>query len=494
MRERLRHLSTGVAIYGAGDVAVSVVSLLLIPVYIKGGYLLEADYGALALLVALETFLKVIFRWGLDGAFMRYYHDRAEGQPRRELASTIVWFMAAADVILLALLLAGSGGIASWLSDTPDRFVAPLQLMLVNTFLIGFTFLPFHVMRLRNEAVAFSAYSFARAVGTLVLRIVLVIVFGLGVTGLFLADLLVTLVLLPWLWPRCRGLVGAAFSLPDLRTALRFGLPRLPHGIAVQSLDAGNKLLFSRYVSDAQLGIYQIGTTLGQSVKFFLSAFETAWAPFYYETARRPDAREVFGKVTTYCVAVLALLVAVITSVASDVILLMATPDWLAGAPVMPLIALGLAFQGLYLLTSIGLNLTSRTEFYPVSTIAAAAVGLSSGVWLMPRYGAIGAATAFLLSYVTQASVAFVFSRRLYRIPYETGRLTRIVAASAIAAAAGLWLVPDLPPLAGVLVRTSIAAAVYLGLLWVGGFLRPTERGFLRETMMRFGRMSRART
>jgi O-antigen/teichoic acid export membrane protein len=191
---------------------------------------------------------------------------------------------------------------------------------------------------------------------------------------------------------------------------------------------------------------------------------------------------------------VLALLVSIITAVARDVILLMATPAWLAGAPVMPLIALGLAFQGVYLLTSIGLNLTSRTEFYPVATIAAAAVGLLSGIWLMPRYGAIGAATAFMLSYVTQAGVAFAFSRRLYRIPYETGRLARIVAAAALAAAAGLWLVPDLPPLAGALVRTSMATAVYLGLLWVGGFLRPTERGFLRETMMRFGRMSRART
>src|SRR5512145_2581908 len=123
MRERLRHLTTGVAIYGAGDVAVSVLSLLLIPVYIKGGYLLEADYGALALLVALETFLKVIFRWGLDGAFMRYYHDRGDGAPRRDLASTIVWFMAAADAVLLALLLAGSPFLAGWLSDTPRRFV-----------------------------------------------------------------------------------------------------------------------------------------------------------------------------------------------------------------------------------------------------------------------------------------------------------------------------------------------------------------------------------
>ena len=492
MRERLRHLTTGVAIYGAGDVAVSIVSLLLIPVYIKGGYLGEADYGALALLVGVETFLKVIFRWGLDGAFMRYYHERTEGAPRRALASTIIWFMVLADTIVLAVLLAGADTIAQSVSDTPDRFVLPLRLMLINTYLISFTFLPFHMMRLRNESVAYSAYSFARAAGTLVLRIMFVIGLGLGVTGLFLADLIVTAAVLPVLWPRCRGLIGAMFSASDLRLTLRFGLPRLPHGIAAQTLDAGNKLLFSRYVTDAQLGIYQIGTTLGQSVKFFLAAFETAWAPFYYDTSRRPDAREIFGKVTTYCVAVLALLVALITVAARDVILLMATPDWLPGAPVMPLVALGLAFQGVYLLTSIGLNLTSRTEFYPLATISAAAVGLTAGLWLMPRYGAVGAATAFMLSYVTQAGVAFAFSRRLYRIPYEAGRLARIGTAAAIATAAGAWLMPPMTPLPSLLVRTALAALMYLALLWLGGFLRPTERRFLRETVGRIGRTARS--
>ena len=484
MRERLRHLSTGVAIYGAGDVAVAVVGLLLIPVYIRGGYLVATDYGALAVLVALETFLKVIFRWGLDGAFMRSYHDREDGRAQQRLASTILWFMLASDAVLLTALLASSDWLAARLIQS-DGYLTALRLMLLNTFLMSFTFLPFHLMRLRHEAVAYSALTFARASGTLILRIVFVIGAGLGVTGLFLADVIVTAALLPALWPRCRAVVGRTFSLVELRAALRFGLPRLPHGLAAQTLDGGNKLLFSRYVTDAQLGVYQIASTLGQSIKLFLSAFETAWAPFYYETARRPDASVVFGKIATYCIAVLALIVAVIAVVARDVILVMATPDWLAGAPVMPLVALGLACQGVYLLTSIGLNLSGRTEFYPVATFAAAAVGLLSGVWLMPRAGALGAATAFMLAYATQAAVAFVFARRLYPIRYESGRLLRIVAATALAAIAGRVLPIDLPPLADGLVRAAATVIAFFTLLWIGGFLRSTERRFLRETMAR---------
>ena len=124
MRERLRHLTTGVAIYGAGDVIVALTGLLLIPIYIRGGYLVEADYGALAILVSIETFLKVLFRWGLDGAFMRYYLERGDEAARQRLASTILWFLLAIDVVLLALLLGFSGALAGALFDADDYVTA----------------------------------------------------------------------------------------------------------------------------------------------------------------------------------------------------------------------------------------------------------------------------------------------------------------------------------------------------------------------------------
>ena len=66
------------AIYGAGDAAIQVVNFLLLPLYVKGGYLAKQDYGALALIIgARSDRASVVSRWGLDGAFMRFYHERA---------------------------------------------------------------------------------------------------------------------------------------------------------------------------------------------------------------------------------------------------------------------------------------------------------------------------------------------------------------------------------------------------------------------------------
>jgi O-antigen/teichoic acid export membrane protein len=484
VRARLKYLTTGVAIYGAGDAAISVVNFLLIPIYVRGGYLTTADYGALAVLTSLEAYVKVIGRWGLDGSFMRFYHERAEGEARRTLGSTILWFLLVLNGILLAASLAAGRWITHLVELDPVQVTA-LRLMLLNTFLLGFTFLPMHSMRLRNEAVAYSAFAFARSVGTVVLRIGLVIGIHLGVAGMYTADLIMTVVLLPLMWPWLRPVAGFRFSVAELRQTLRFGLPRLPHGLASQTLDGNPKLMLERYTTPVLEGIYQNGVTLGTGVAFFKNAFETAFAPFYYKTAREADAKVTFSKMATYGVAVFVLLVAGTIAVARDAILLLLTPSYLEALPVVPLVAVAYGLQGIYQLTTIGLNLTSRTEFYSAATISAAIASLVSGALLIPRYHLVGAGLTVLLAYSTQFAVAFVLAQRLYHVRYEYSRLARLIGAGVLATVGAVWLVPAGAPLIGLLLRGSTTVAIYGGLLWATGFLRSTERAFLREMVLR---------
>jgi len=485
LRDRVRHLTKGTAIYGAGDAAIQLVNFALLAVYVKGGFLLDRDYGALLIILGFEAFGKLVSRWGLDGAFMRFYYDRDPGGPLERLTSTLVRFILVADAVLLAGALLATPWVGARLLEADSNHLLALRLMLVNLFVTSTLFVPFHLMRMRDEAIAYSALMLGRNAGTTILRIVLVIGLGRGLAGWFLADLLMTLALWPVLWRWMRPLIGGGFSTAELRATLRFGLPRLPHGVAMQALDHGNRLLLSAFIPINRLGVYQNGVTLGTGIKFFMAAFETAWAPFYYATGRQPDAKEVFRKMTTYGFAALVLLAAVTTAVAADVVAVMLTPEYADASRVIPLVAAGLVCQGLYLLTSIGLNLTGRTEFYPVATIVAATLGLGSGFILMPRYGVVGAAGAFLISYAVLAVVAFVLAQQVYPMRYEAGRMARIVASGLAAVAVAVWVVPPMPALAGLVVRAAVTTGVYFGLLWASGFLRATERAFLGEAIGR---------
>jgi O-antigen/teichoic acid export membrane protein len=469
---RFRELTRNLALYGLGDVAVSIVSFLLLPLYVL--YLTPEDYGVLALLGSVEVLAKIAFRLGLDGSFMRFYYDYDDPVARRRLASTIFFFLLAVNGALLALSVL----LSPWLGDAlfgSGRHLRALQLTLLNTFAIGFTFFPFHLMRMEKRAAEFSALALARSVSTLVLRIVLVVGAGLGVMGVVLADTFVTAVLMLVLVRYFRPLIARAFSRAMLADSLRFGLPRVPHALAQQVVAVGDKFILSALRPLHEVGVYSIGVSFGLTQKLFLSAFEYAWAPFYYENARSPDAKRLFSSMATYTLAMLALMTAGLSALGRDLIAAVTHSEavhYVQAAEVVTWTAVGVFFQGVYLLTSIGLNLTKHTQYYPVATTAAAATNIGLNFALVPRYGMVGAAWANAAAYAVQAALAYRFSQRFYPIEYETGRIGLVIAAAVTASLCARAL-PAMPPIAGLGVRGATVVLVYGAILVAAGFLRP---------------------
>ena len=107
MFDNVRRLSRQLAAYGTADVAVLAVNVLLLPLYTR--VLSTTEYGALALLLVCEALLKVVFRWGLDTSFLRFYYDCKTEDEKKTLAGTLAIAMAVVNCALTAglILLAG---------------------------------------------------------------------------------------------------------------------------------------------------------------------------------------------------------------------------------------------------------------------------------------------------------------------------------------------------------------------------------------------------
>ena len=482
MRQKLHKLSKNFAIYGAGDVAIQAVNVLLLSVYVQ--YLTKSDYGVLALLGSVEAIAKLFFRWGVDGAYMRLWYDCEDTASRQRLSSTLFFFLLAVNGILLILSVVAAPFASGWLLGSSEYTLA-LQLVLLNTFAIGFTFIPFHVLRIENKSREFSALAFARSVSTLVLRIMLIVGLGYGLMGVVIADILVTAAMLAVMVRWFAKLIRPVFSRAMLREALSFGLPRVPHGFALQVMSVGDRLVmkFLQTPLDA-IGMYSIGVSFGLIPKIALGAFEYAWAPFYYAASREEGAGRVFSRVTTYGIAALALMTAGLSAIAGDLLNLVTHNQYGGAAGVVAWTAVGVFFYGTYLLTSIGLNITKNTRYYPVSTAIGAGVNLGMNVWLIPRYGIIGAAWATAVAYAVQAAIAFVLSQRHYPVSYEHGRLARVLAA-AIAAYLVAAALPGMPPFPGVLARGTTVAVTMVLLLWITRFFKGDELRGLNAIRLR---------
>ena len=481
MLQKIRELSKHLAIYGAGDVAIQALNFLLLPFYVQ--YLTAADYGVLALLASTEATVKLFFRWGVDGAFMRFWYQCEDDLARQRLASTLFFFLLATNGILLLAAVIASPFISARLLQSPGHTLA-LQLVLLNTFAIGFTFIPFHVLRMQQRAREFSALTLARSGSTLILRLILVMGAGMGIMGVVVADVVVTAVLLLVMVRWFAPLLRPTFSTGLLRQSLAFGLPRVPHGFALQLMSVGDRFVMTRYLPVQDIGVYSMGVSFGLIEKIALGAFEYAWAPFYYATAREPDAPRVFSAVATYGIAVLALMTAGLSAIAVDLLDAVTHGQYVAAAGVVTWTAIGVFFYGVYLLTSIGLNITGRTSYYPVTTAIGAAVNIGLNFALIPRFGIIGAAWANGAAYALQASLAYGFSQRFYPVQYEYGRVSRAVAAALVAYGAG-HVLPAMPPLAGLLARGATVVVVMTALLWLTGFFNADELRALNALRIR---------
>ena len=485
MFAKVKQLFTNLVIYGLGDVATTIISFFLLPIYVR--YLSPDDYGVLSLLLTTEVVTKILFRWGIDASFMRLYYDCADQRARQVLASTQIWFLVVTNGTLLAIGLLGAPLLGHHLFHT-STYTLVLRLVLINTFVIGFYYVPFHVMRIEEQPRQFIALGFSRSLATLVLRLVFVIVLRFGVLGVVLADIVVTtiftLVLTRWFVP----LVRFVFSREVLKESLRFGLPRVPHGVAHQVIAVFDRYILGRFVTLHELGLYSIGASFGLAMKLFLSAFEYAWAPFYFGLMKEPDAKETFSRVTTYGIAVLALLAAGLSAIASDLVAVMTTSQYHYAARVVPWIALGVALQGVYLLTSIGLNISKRTEYYPIATGIAAATSVVMNLLLIPVLGIVGSGVANVTAYAVLAGVSWRFAHRFYPIRYEYGRLARVLAAGIIAFLAGRALPLTFGPIVGVLARGTTVVAAFPAVLAVSGFFVPMELERLSELTARLRR------
>lgn len=473
MFQRFRQLFRHLVVYGLGDAAPSLVSFLLLRVYTS--YLTTADYGVIALLLTVEGVTRILFRWGTDGAFMRLFYDCKTEQDQQRLTSTLVLFLSGINGVLLVIGFAATPLIGRYLFEG-GMYDGLIRLVIFNTFLTTFQFVPNSLLRIREQSTQFAVLTSAKSIGTIVARLVMVVPLRMGVLGVVLADTVVTvaftIIMAKWVMP----LLRPVFSRAVLREALQFGLPRVPHAIAHQVIAVSDRYLMAAFLTLGQIGLYGVGSSFGQALKMFLNGFEFAWAPFYFGAMDRPDAKQLYSRLGTYLFAAVVLLAAGLSAIATDLVRLMTTPEFHQASVVIPWTALGVVAQACYQVAALGLNIAKQTKYFPIATGVAAVVSIVANLILIPRFGMIGAAWANALSYTTLTLVVGWFAYRVYPIQYEWRRLGLITGSGAFAYAAALLLVPSLrSPLVGILIRGSIVVALYPLVLWISGFLEPPE-------------------
>jgi O-antigen/teichoic acid export membrane protein len=342
--------------------------------------------------------------------------------------------------------------------------------------------LPFLALRGEEKSIQFVILNSLNIAVTLVLNLLFVVVLKQGVTGIFVANLIASAFTLATAFPIFRQWLRFSFSRSDLFDLLKFGIPYVPSGLAVVVMEQISRFFIARRLGEAATGIFSASYKLGIFMALVVAAFRFAWHPFFLSTSRQEDAPAIFARVLTYFMAVMAFLFLLISLFLPEIagfhvgaVGLMGK-EYLEGLPIVPVVLLAYILYGLYANFIVGIYLKKKTVWLPFITGSGTLAAIAANLLLIPRLGIAGAAWATCIGYGVMAAAMFVSEQVLYKIPYETGRIGKLV----LVTAAAFYLGTGPAGAGGALIRILVIAGVLPTLVLIGFFRSGEKKAILR--------------
>ncbi|AXS82516.1 lipopolysaccharide biosynthesis protein [Marinobacter sp. Arc7-DN-1] len=385
-----------IATFAIGPVGGAALSLISLPVITW--FFSQEDVGRMAMLQVTLGFSILLFSLGLDQSYVREFHE-SESKPallKRAMLPGLVLLI----VTVLALLSLG-GKLAGWLFDVPAWHLSVLvALALVASYISRFLSL---VLRMNERGLAFS-------MSQLLPKLLLLAIIGgyvavgadKDLTNLVLANTAaIVFVCAIYGWnTRAEWLAGirTRLDVDQLKSMLRFGLPLILGGLAFWGLTAIDKVFLRTLASFEELGVYSVAVSFAAAASLLQSVFSTVWAPTVYKWASAGTGLEKVHKVSRYILALVVLGFA-LTGLLSWVVTFFLPANY---AAVQWIVVSCIGYPLLYTLsetTVVGIGISRRSSFSMLAAVTALVVNLVGNWWLIPIFGAAGAAVSTSVSF-----------------------------------------------------------------------------------------------
>jgi O-antigen/teichoic acid export membrane protein len=467
----LRRLATTGAAYTAASIISKLLAVALLPLYTR--YLTPTDYGEAEVMFAAVVSASILVRFGLIEALLRFYYKDGE-RPDRVVATSfaaLFWFATAAA--LIALPFAGPISEALLPDPAPDLArisIGGLWVLTMFEFLLT-------LFRLEERARAYFATTMLSVIAAIGLTVILVVGAGEGARGLLLGSYASGAAFVLGLIVVHHRRLSLRVERPLLRRLLRFGLPTMPAELSLYALNFVDRLVILRTAGAAEAGLYSLAVKFAQGVNVLVRGFQLAWPPLAYSIRDDGEARRAYATVVTLFAAGCAFVVTGMWLLSRWIVRALAAPEFFGSYKAIGLIATGVTLYALYMVLVVILGRTGRTEFNFPATAAALVANVALNLALVPPLGIVGAGLALVASYLVVLALMYGFTQRLFPVPYEWGRLARIVLVSAALVGLGELLLPT-EGFAGLASRT-VLWLVYPLALFLSGFFSASERRWL---------------
>ncbi len=406
--------------------------------------------GKTADLVQVYTiipFLNVVYAYGLETAYFRFSQTHDKQKLYNTLSLSLLYSSILFSVALILckdLIVSGAD-----LQAHPDYVLWMIAIIAVDNL----NTLPFARLRQENRP---KRYAFARVMGIVINLAVVIFFLGvvpkilaanpdsflrhiynkdLGLGYYLLGNLCGSLFTLLILFKEIKQ-VRFQFDMPLWKEVMRYSAPLIIVGLGGMINDVLSRLIYRHVVdlpraeADHELGIFANIFRLALLITIMIQAFRMAAEPFFFNRSKEENAPKIYARVMKFFVIAccfMFLLIGLFLDVFRWIFTTFANPRWAEGLDVVPLLALGNIFLGIYYNLSVWYKLTNKNTYGAVITVIGAAITIALNIVLIPRLHYTGAALATFCCYLFMMVSSYVLGQKYYPVPYAVKKLIAYV-------------------------------------------------------------------
>lgn len=414
----LRKVLKGASMYSFGDVLVKASGFFLIPIYTR--ILTPTEYGIVGYLQVFSQILIVVLGFGFHGAQTRYYFEHRDkndtvGKFMFTINSTtIVAFL----VLILPLLLVGS--LRGWTIGSENiPFYPYLTVTLIAVLLSVLNTNVTSSLRMKQNFLGATLVHVFTFLLTTSATIFLVVYLKQGAFGRIAGNALgLAIIFLPcYIFLYARHF-KPQFSKEALKYAVGFGFPIVIHLLMGTIHNSIDRLMLEHYLPISELGIYTLGISVATVLQMFVTAFNQAYQPSYYELMESGgESRELHIVKTFKFWLVMLTLVTCIGIVAGGPFLaIFAGAKFREVSSIFSYLLLSVYAGSFYYFFSSPIFFYKKTHVLPLITGSSAIINIVLNLLFIPKYGINGAAIATIISHIWISVVSYIIGNRLFRI------------------------------------------------------------------------------
>lgn len=392
---KYKRLLSNTAILGIGTFASKVLVFLLMPFYTS---VLSTDqFGVSDILTQTANLLIPLAAIGICDGIFRFALDSSEhGEiSERQVLSGGVLVLAVGSALCVAFVQ------ALRLFDIFDGYVWLIAAyVLCANFHAAFA----NFLRAKGKTTLFAAQGILNTVLTIGLNVLFLVVFDMGTLGYVLsvvvADLCVTLFLffVARMW---RYLSFKEIDLPLVKKMLRFGIPYIPTTMLWLITAASDRYIVTAYCGEAENGLYAAAYKLPTMLSLVCGVFIEAWHFSTVKDAEPEERSAFFGDVFKNYMGIIFMGASGIIAFSKILTKLLLADSYYSSWEFVPVLTLATAFSALVSFLGSVYFLEKRSMLSMFTAMAGAIVNVVLNFVMIPNHGAMGAAVATLLSYMT---------------------------------------------------------------------------------------------